>query len=229
MNSPAKSIATKKKPSGSAASAETLLAARQPREISAILDRNRRASSQARSIDMARVLIGNWWALAIRGVFAIIFAVIAFVWPGITATVLVLMFGAYTLVDGIFSLIAALRAARHHGRSGALLLEGILDLIIAGIVFFWPVEALVAIIYFIAIWAVISGIALIAAGIAMIRTNGEWLLVLSGIISVLLGIILFVQPGAGVIALSWWLGVYALLFGISLIGAAFRLRHWHPA
>ena len=69
----------------------------------------------------------------------------------------------------------------------------------------------------------------IAAGIAMIRTNGEWLLVLSGIISVLLGIILFVQPGAGVIALSWWLGVYALLFGISLIGAAFRLRHWHPA
>ena len=178
---------------------------------------------------MARVLIGNWWALAIRGVFAIIFAVIAFVWPGITATVLVLMFGAYALVDGVFALVAALRAARHHGRSGALLFEGILDLIIAGIVFFWPIEALVAIIYFIAIWAVISGIALIAAGIAMIRTNGEWLLVLSGIISVLLGIILFVQPGAGVIALSWWLGVYALLFGISLIGAAFRLRHWHPA
>jgi uncharacterized membrane protein HdeD (DUF308 family) len=178
---------------------------------------------------MAQVLIGNWWALAIRGVFAIIFAVIAFVWPGITATVLVLMFGAYALVDGIFALVAALRAARHHGRSGALLLEGILDLIIAAIVFFWPVEALVAIIYFIAIWAVISGIALIAAGIAMIRVNGEWLLVLSGIISILLGIILFVQPGAGVVALSWWLGVYALLFGISLIGAAFRLRHWHPA
>jgi uncharacterized membrane protein HdeD (DUF308 family) len=178
---------------------------------------------------MAQVLIGNWWALAIRGVFAIIFAVIAFVWPGITAAALVLLFGAYALVDGIFSLIAALRAARHHGRSGALLLEGILDLIIAAIVFFWPVEALVAIIYFIAIWAVISGIALIAAGIAMIRVNGEWLLVLSGIISILLGIILFVQPGAGVVALSWWLGVYALLFGISLIGAASRLRHWHPA
>ncbi|MBV9964192.1 MAG: DUF308 domain-containing protein, partial [Alphaproteobacteria bacterium] len=89
--------------------------------------------------------------------------------------------------------------------------------------------ALVAIIYFIAIWAVISGIALIAAGIAMIRVNGEWLLVLSGIISILLGIILFVQPGAGVIALSWWLGIYALLFGISVISAAFRLRHWQPS
>ena len=178
---------------------------------------------------MAQVLIGNWWALAIRGVFAIIFAVIAFVWPGSTAAALVLLFGAYALVDGVFALVAALRAARYHGRSGALLLEGILDLIIAAIVFFWPVEALVAIIYFIAIWAIVTGIALIAAGIAMIRVNGEWLLVLSGIISILLGVILFVQPGAGVIALSWWLGIYALLFGISLLGAAFRLRHWHPS
>src|SRR5258705_5084031 len=150
---------------------------------------------------MAQVLIGNWWALAIRGAFAIIFAVIAFVWPGITAAALVLLFGAYALVDGIFSLVAALRAARHHGRSGALLLEGILDLIIAAIVFFWPVEALVAIIYFIAIWAVISGIALIAAGIAMIPINGEWLLGLSGSILVLLGIIPFGQASARAIVL----------------------------
>ena len=88
---------------------------------------------------MAQVLIGNWWALALRGVFAIIFAVIAFVWPGITAAALVLLFGAYALVDGVFALVAALRAARHHGPSGALVLEGILDLIIAAIVFFWPV------------------------------------------------------------------------------------------
>jgi uncharacterized membrane protein HdeD (DUF308 family) len=183
--------------------------------------------AEGRGIEMAQVLIGNWWVLATRGVFAIIFAVIAFVWPGITAAALVLLFGAYALVDGIFSLVAALRAARHHGPSGALVLEGILDLIIAAIVFFWPLEALVAIIYLIGIWAVITGIALIAAGIAMIRINGEWLLVLSGII--LLGIVLFVQPGAGVVALSWWLGIYALLFGISLIGAAFRLRHWRPA
>jgi uncharacterized membrane protein HdeD (DUF308 family) len=177
---------------------------------------------------MAQVLIGNWWALALRGVFAVIFGVIAFVRPGITAAALVLLFGAYALVDGVFALVAALRAARHHGPSGALVLEGILDLIIAAVVFFWPVEALVAIIYFIAIWAVITGVALIAAGIAMIRVNGEWLLVLSGIISLLLGIILFVQPGAGVIALSWWLGIYALLFGISLLAAAFRMRNWQP-
>jgi uncharacterized membrane protein HdeD (DUF308 family) len=176
---------------------------------------------------MAAIMIGNWWALALRGVFAILFALIAFFWPGITAAALIILFGASALVDGVFALVAGLRAARHHGRSGALLLEGILNILIGIVVFLWPGPALVALIYLIAIWAVVSGIAMIAAGIALIRHSGEWLLVLSGIISVLLGIVLFVQPAAGVVALSWWLGFYALLFGIVLLSAAFRIRH-HP-
>lgn len=174
---------------------------------------------------MAAILIGNWWALALRGVLAIVFALIAIFWPGITALVLVLMFGAYAFVDGIFALIAALRAARHHGRSGALLLEGILNIIIGVICFLWPVSALVALIYLIAIWAIISGIALIAAGIALIRHSGEWLLIVGGVLSILLGIVLFFLPAAGVIALSWSLAAYALLFGIALLSAAFRIRH----
>ena len=176
---------------------------------------------------MAAIMVGNWWALALRGVVAILFALIAFFLPGITAAALILLFGAYAFVDGVFALIAGLRAARHHGRSGALLLEGILNIVIGIIVFVWPGPALVALIYLIAVWAVISGIALIAAGMALIRHSGEWLLVLSGVISVLLGIILSVQPAAGVIALSWWLGFYALLFGIVVVTAAFRIRH-HP-
>lgn len=176
---------------------------------------------------MAAIMVGNWWALALRGVVAILFALIAFFLPGITAAALILLFGAYAFVDGVFALIAGLRAARHHGRSGPLLLEGILNIVIGIIVFLWPGPALVALIYLIAIWAVISGIALIAAGMALIRHSGEWLLVLSGVISVLLGIILFVQPAAGVVALSWWLGFYALLFGIILVATAFRIRY-HP-
>jgi len=176
---------------------------------------------------MAAIMVGNWWALALRGVVAILFALIAFFLPGITAAALILLFGAYAFVDGVFALIAGLRAARHHGRSGPLLLEGILNILIGIIVFLWPGPALVALIYLIAIWAVISGIALIAAGMALIRHSGEWLLVLSGVISVLLGIILFVQPAAGVVALSWWLGFYALLFGIILVATAFRIRY-HP-
>ena len=176
---------------------------------------------------MAAVLVGNWWALALRGVAAVLFALLAFFWPGITALALILLFGAYTLVDGVFALAAALHAAGHHGRFGPFILEGVLDLIIAAICFAWPASALVALVYLIAIWAIITGVALVSAGIALIRFSGEWLLVPAGILSILLGIVLFVAPAAGVLAISWWLGIYALLFGIAMIGAAFRVRY-HP-
>jgi uncharacterized membrane protein HdeD (DUF308 family) len=176
---------------------------------------------------MAAILIGNWWALALRGVVAILFGIIAIFWPGITATVLVLWFGIYALVDGVFALVAGLRAARQHGRSGALLLEGILNILIGIIIFLMPGAALIVLIYLIALWAVVTGIALTAAGMALTRLSGEWLLVASGLLSILLGIVLFVQPAVGVVALSWWLGAYALLFGIALVSAAFRIRY-HP-
>jgi uncharacterized membrane protein HdeD (DUF308 family) len=176
---------------------------------------------------MAAILIGNWWALALRGVAAILFAIIAFVWPEITAAALILLFGVYALVDGIFALVAGLRAAQHHGRSTALLVEGILNLIIAVVLFIWPGPALVALIYLIALWAVITGAAMVAGGMALVRLSGELLLVVSGLLSILLGIVLFVQPAVGVVALSWWLGAYALLFGIMLLSAAFRIRY-HP-
>src|SRR6266699_364042 len=169
---------------------------------------------------MAAILIGNWWAVALRGVAAILFAVIAIFWPGITATALVMLFGIYALIDGILALVAAQRAAQRHGRSGALLLEGILNILIAVVAFAWPEAALVALIYLIALWAVVTGVALI-------RLSGEWLLMASGLLSILLGIVLFVHPGVGVVALSWWLGFYALLFGIALLSAAFRIRY-HP-
>lgn len=176
---------------------------------------------------MAAILIGNWWALALRGVLAILFGVLAIIWPGITAVVLILMFGAYAFVDGIFALVAAMRLAHRHARSGPLVIEGVLNILIGVICFLRPGSALVALIYLIAIWAVISGIALMAAGMALNRLAGEWLLLLGGLISIILGIILFLIPAAGVIALSWWLGIYALLFGVMLVAAAFRIRY-HP-
>jgi uncharacterized membrane protein HdeD (DUF308 family) len=174
---------------------------------------------------MVAILIGNWWALALRGVLAIVFAILAFVWPGMTAIVLVTLFGAYALVDGVVALIAGLRSSRRHGRSGALLFEGILNIAIAVICFVWPLSALVALIYLIAIWAIISGIALIAAGLALNRLAGEWLLAVSGLVSIALGVVLFIIPEAGIVALSWWLGFYALLFGVALLVTAFRIRH----
>jgi uncharacterized membrane protein HdeD (DUF308 family) len=177
---------------------------------------------------MAAILVGTWWALALRGVVAVLFAIIAFFWPIITTTALILLFGVYAFVDGVFALIAGLRAARRHGRSAALLLEGVLNILIGLIVFIWPAESLIALVYLIAIWGIITGIALIAAGMALIRHSGEWLLVPGGLLSILLGVILLFQPSAGVVALSWLFGFYALLFGIVLVSVAFRIRY-HPA
>src|SRR5579864_6012650 len=113
-------------------------------------------------IGMTAVLVGNWWALALRGVAAILFGLIAILWPGISLLALILLFGAYALLDGLFALAAAGSAARP-GRSRALRWEAALDLIIAVICIFWPGTALVALVYLIGIWAVLSGVALIGA------------------------------------------------------------------
>ncbi|MBV8889707.1 MAG: HdeD family acid-resistance protein [Alphaproteobacteria bacterium] len=173
---------------------------------------------------MARILIGNWWALALRGVVAILFAAIAFLWPAITDWTLILLFAAYALVDGVFAIVAAVRAAAHHGRSWPLLLEGIVDLAAAAVAFLWPGLTLLILIYVIAIWAIVTGVALIVAGFTLRRLHGEWLLVLSGVVSVLFGVMLVLQPITGAVVLAWWIGLYALLFGITLLAVAFRLR-----
>jgi uncharacterized membrane protein HdeD (DUF308 family) len=178
---------------------------------------------------MAAVLIGNWWALALRGIAAILFAVLAFAAPVPTATVLMLAFGAYALIDGVFAFLAAQRAAHRHGRSWPLLVEGIVDVIVALAAFVFPGAALIALIYVVAAWAIITGAALVTAGIALSRLNGHLLMICGGALSIVLGIALGMQPGAGVVALAWWLGVYALLFGIIMLAAAFRLRqHSRP-
>lgn len=177
---------------------------------------------------MVMILIGNWWALAVRGAAAVLFGIVAIVWPSMTATVLVMLFGAYALVAGIFTLVAAERAARRYGRSRALWIDAILDLAIAAIAFLFPNIALIAFVYVIAFWALLTGAALVFVGIGLLRHFGELLVLACGALSFLLGLILLFQPGAGVIALSWWLGIYALLFGAALLSAAFRLR-WHTA
>lgn len=174
---------------------------------------------------MVKILIGNWWALALRGLAAVLFGIIAILSPTMTATVLVLLFAAYALIDGIFALVAAVRAAERHGRSWPLLLEAIVDVVVAAIAFLFPGAALVVLVYVIAFWALLTGFALVSAGFALLRSDGDLLLIAGGALSLLLGIGLLINPGAGVVALAWWLGLYALLFGAVLLFAAFRLRY----
>ncbi len=174
---------------------------------------------------MVTQLARNWWALALRGVCAILFGLAAFLWPGITIAVLVVLFGAYAFVDGIFALVAGVRSAGESERWWVLVLEGVAGILAGVIAFFWPGITAIALVYVIAAWAVVTGVFEIVAAIRLReQIEGEWLLGLSGVASLLLGIALILMPVAGAVAFIWVIGSYAILFGILLIALAFRLR-----
>jgi uncharacterized membrane protein HdeD (DUF308 family) len=168
-------------------------------------------------------MAANWWALVLRGVAAIVFGILSYIWPGITFTVLVLLFGAYALWDGVFALVGAFRT--QGDRRWSLILEGIVGIGAGLLTFFWPQAATFALIYIIAGWAVATGILEIIAAIRLREEiEGEWVLLLSGLLSVLFGIAIAIWPAAGLLAVTWIIGAYAILFGILLVVLGFRLR-----
>ena len=174
---------------------------------------------------MLEVLARNWWAVALRGVFAVIFGIMAFIWPGLTLAALVLLFGAYALVDGILAMANAARAARSGERWWPFLLEGLAGVVIGVLTFLWPGITALVLLYLIAAWAILTGIAEIVAAVRLRRVlTGEWLLGLAGVVSIVFGVLLIVFPGAGALAVVWLIGAYALVFGIVLIVLGFRLR-----
>jgi len=174
---------------------------------------------------MLEQLTRHWWVLALRGVVAILFALIAFSRPGITLVALVWLWGAYAFVDGVFAVIAAVRSAEQHQRWGMLLLEGISGIAAGIIAFAWTGITALVLVYLIAAWAVVTGIFEIAAAIRLRQMiEGEWLLGLTGVLSILLGVLIAAWPGAGLLAWVWMIGAYALVIGIVLLVLAFRLR-----
>jgi uncharacterized membrane protein HdeD (DUF308 family) len=174
---------------------------------------------------VAHLLAHNWWLLALRGLAAVIFGVLAFLWPGITLFVLVWLFGAFALVNGVLSLVLASKAPKGYPRLGSLILGGMLGIIAGVITFFWPAVTAIGLLILIAWWAIVTGILEIVAAIKLRKEiTGEWLLVLAGIASVAFGAILLFQPAAGALVLIWWIGAYAVVFGILLIALAFRMR-----
>lgn len=174
---------------------------------------------------MLAMLARNWWVLALRGVFAIIFGILALVWPLTALITLVLLFGAYALVDGVFAVIAGIASIGRDQRWWAMLLEGLAGIIIGLLTFFWPGNTALILLYFIAAWALITGVLEIVAAIQLRRLiTNEWMLILGGVLSIIFGVLLFAFPGSGALSLVWLIGIYAIIFGISMIALAFRLR-----
>ena len=176
---------------------------------------------------MALSLARNWWALALRGAAAIVFGIIALFWPPTAIVALVAVFGAYALVDGVLNLIGAVRAGRSGHRWGALVFEGIVSLLVGILTLFFPTVTALALVLFVAAWSLVTGVAEVVAAIKLRKLiEGEWLLALSGILSIAFGVLLFISPLIGAIAIAIWIGAYSLVFGALLVGLALRLKSW---
>ena len=171
-------------------------------------------------------LTGNWWALAARGAVAILFATAAFMWPNLTLSALVLLFGAYVMVDGMFASIASIRAAERNTPWWPLLLEGIVGVTIGMVAFSWPELTALALLYLIAAWALGTGIFQIYAAFKLKATfGGVWLVgLVAGVLSLAFALLLFVFPQEGALAVVYIIAMYALLFGITLVALGLRLR-----
>ncbi len=167
-----------------------------------------------------------WWLFLIRGIAGIVFGLLAFAWPGLTVLTLVLFYGAFALVDGVFALIAA---AKGRGSEAMptwwLVLIGVAG-VLAGIgTFVWPGMTALLLITFIGAWALVRGIFEIIGAIQMRKEiDNEWWLVLSGIVSVMFGLILLIQPASGLLGIAWAIGAFSVVAGITLIAFSLRLR-----
>lgn len=182
------------------------------------------ATSDPTDLAISATLGRNWWAVVLRGVIAIIFGVIALFWPQVTILSLVIVFAAYALVDGVLSIIASVRAMASHERWALLLLEGIVDIIAAAVAVAWPGMTVIVFVYILAAWAIVTGILALGTGFRLHVNHGRWWLIIGGLISVIYGILLLFEPVLGAVVLTWWLGAYAIVFGVMLIVLGFRLR-----
>jgi uncharacterized membrane protein HdeD (DUF308 family) len=167
----------------------------------------------------------HWWVLALRGVLAIVFGGIAVINPAAFWTAMVILFAACALVDGVASIVAATTGHVPAGRRWLFVLRGLLGIAAGAIAIVWPNITAVALYYVISGWAVATGVIEMAAGIDLSRrVRGAWLLIISGLLSVALGLLLGLHPLAGMIVVTWWVGAWAITYGVVLIILAFRLR-----
>jgi uncharacterized membrane protein HdeD (DUF308 family) len=166
-----------------------------------------------------------WWTLLLRGIVAILFGLVAFLRPGVTLSALLLLFGVYALVDGIAAIILGIKEYGDHDRWWATLLGGFVSVAAGIFTFIMPGITALALLTLIAFWAIVRGVLDIAAAIRLRHAiEGEWLLGLGGALSIVFGVLMLTFPGAGALAVIWWIGAFAMALGVVLITLAFKVR-----
>ena len=167
----------------------------------------------------------HWWVPVIRGIFAIVFGIIAFVYPGLTIATLVLFFGAWVLIDGIFRIVGAIGHRASDPDWGWQLVIGILGIVVGLLTFHAPQITALALVIYIAAWALMIGASEIAIAVKMRREiKGEWFLIIMGLASIVFAVLLLWNPIAGAAAVIWLIAWYAVVIGILAIFFGFRLR-----
>ena len=178
---------------------------------------------------MPELLSRYWWTFVLRGIFAIIFGVVlAWIWPAkpaITLQVIVIFFGAYAFVDGILLVINALGGWRREQYHWLLLLEGLVGVGIGIITFVNPAVTAIALLFYIAVWSIATGVLEISSAIQLRKeARSEGWMILSGIASIVFGVLLMIFPGAGALGVIWLIATYAIVFGVLLVGLGFKLK-----
>ncbi|MGO9235454.1 MAG: HdeD family acid-resistance protein [Methylocella sp.] len=170
------------------------------------------------------ILVRNWWVVLLRGVLGLIIGFIAFFFPGPTLLSLVTLFALYLIIDGIFAIVSAVRAARHQQDWGFLTFEGIVGILAGIIALALPGLTVLVFVGLLAAWAFITGTLELRAAYNLEKDHGRWWMVLAGVASIVFGIVLIAAPVIGALVVSWWVGAYATFFGASLVALAFQLR-----
>lgn len=178
---------------------------------------------------MLGLLSKNWWVFLVRGLIAILFGLMAFAWPGLTLVTLVFLFGVWALVSGAFAIVGAFGARKVHRDWWVILLTGLLGVAVGLLTFWRPGITAISLLWYIAFWAIFTGIVEIVTALRLRKEiKGEGWILLAGIASVIFGILLIVYPGSGALALITLIAAYAIVFGVILVIASFKLKKLQP-
>lgn len=184
-------------------------------------------SADAITERISEVLFEKWWVLLLRGLVSIAFAVLIWMQPAITLKAMIILFGAFALVDGVLGVWSAFSSRKDRNNWWVLMLWGLVGIGIGIITFVAPAVTALALLFYIAIWAIVTGVLEIIAAVKLRKEiQGEWLLGLAGLLSLVFGILLIMHPGAGVLAVLWLIAAYALILGVLMVILAFKVRGW---